>query len=303
MTTFIMGNQFVGLTPGKKEDAIDPKSLEGIFTGPEVHVSEKMPISPKENIREDWEQLKSSSKLTNNPEDAKALKPSNAGSETYYGGTDINSTNKPGIFDPEFKFKESEFTEHTIEAGKQRRRKIEERGKPSDEARAEWEQVTAAKTTADVPVTASGIMPNRSAYEPKDLPEVNLDITNKASEKTSQSIQAGKEAASIKEKLDAVLQFKEDSVSDNWEEEALDNITQNASRPMEFAQSPTTAPNFVPQTPSTDNPLAGLFPMPADPNEAPEENIRRQSSHLKQKRQRRQDDRSWEMVSKPTRSH
>ena len=56
------------------------------------------------------------------------------------------------------------------------------RGKPSEEAMSEWEQVSQAPTTANTKVTDRGVMPNRSAFSPGELPKVNLPAVNKIME-------------------------------------------------------------------------------------------------------------------------
>jgi len=263
-----------------------------------------MPISAKPNMKENWEQLRPASKMENVADNDRALKPSRAGVATDQGGSDPRLKSNPSIFDSDFKFKEDKYSQHAQEAGRQKRKERSNRGKQSAEARAEWEQVTPAKTTADVPVVHGGVTPNRSALEPGKIPEVKLDLVAKAIKSKEQSRKAGEEAANLKTQMDGIFQKREENVSNNWEQEALDKINTNATRKMSiYKGSIETAPDFVPQTPTGKNPLAGLFAVPADPEKAKEVSIKRDASQLKQERKTRQDDRSWERASLPTKSH
>jgi len=302
MTTCIVGNNIIqsGFTKDKK--VITKEDLKFVFSDGIPKIAELPGLSPKPNLKEDWEQLKPSVPLKNNPEDSKALRPSRGEGETVFGGNGMLNR-KNSIFDSSLEIKEDEYTRHTIEAGDEKRKRHQEKGRPSQEARNEWEDIKPALKTSDVPITSRGITPNRSAFQSAKLPDIKLNFVDKAAKKEAESKKAGEKAADIKRQLDKILLGKEEKISNNWEEEALQKIHKTTNRKIN--SSPLgikTSEDFLPFSEKKDNPLKGIFKVPENPENVVEKNIKRPTEGLKEERKTRKDDRSWETVSTPTKT-
>lgn len=300
MGTHIVGNNLIqaksGLKEGKK---IEQKDFEGIFSDAIPKIADSPGISAKPNLKENWEQVKRSSPLKNNPDDSKTIRPSRGKNETYFGGSGALQGDN-SIFDPEVNIKELEYTKHIREAGKEKKRKQEEKHMPSPESKNEWEQVKPALKTSDVPVTSSGIIPNRSSLKQSELPDIKPKWEQKTIKKEVKSKEAGIKSAEIKSKLDQIAQDREANISNNWEEEALRKIEQASKRKIEVPElGIKIAKAFLPPTPRDNNSLSGIFKVPEDPSKVEEKPIKRDSIGIKEKRKTRSEDRSWEKVLTP----
>jgi len=267
---------------------------------------ENLPHLESVDIKENWEKISQSTSLKarsleSNPEmTSKSIRPSRAAGENNLGGTGILPGMNNTLADPDRigKIKNSEFATQAKAAGKEKRKQKEEKGRNTN-----WEDEVdlVAKTTKDVPVTATGIIPNRSAFQPAPLPEANLNITKKEKIKAKRSAEAGVVAAQMKRQLDAVMQSKKDNISNHWEEEALANINEKmkmkvipGNSGVKIAKDFTSIPS---KQKKTEMSLDGLFAIPENPKTASnEKSIKRDSSVLKEKRATRESDRSWETV-------
>lgn len=313
MTVHLMGNTVIP-TDQERKSKIDPASLKDLFSdgipqiAKEESIKRRTPVKDitPENLRKlesidiknmDWEQVKPAQKIGDTINDMGAIRPARSECETNDGGTGLI----PGAMDSIFeKPQESEFSQHAIAAGKQKREERANRGKPSQEARDEWEVVAKAPNTADVQVTDRGVMPNRSAFEPGEIPKVRISTVEKITAQNKKSAEAGVKAAELKTELDQIMMDKMHKVSNNWEDEAFDKIQETATKKsnvgfekVKFAQDFVT-PEAA-QKKATKN-LDGLFAIPQNPADVPDEKIRRNVDKLRTRRQKREDDRSWEAV-------
>lgn len=318
MSTYIVGDTYIPTTQERK--AIDPKKLEGLFSDGVPQIAKEEPFVRKvrkENItaqdlptlesidiKEIWEKVSPAKHLTNNPEDAKAIRPSRSERETNFGGKSLVPEDVNSIFDASRieNIKDSDYSKHAIAAGKEQRDKKANKGKPSQEARAEWEVVNKAKTTAEVPVTDRGIISNRTAFEPAEIPKVKISSVEKIIAENKKSAEAGLEAAKLKTELDNIMREKNAKMSGNWEDEALGNIQDTMRKKID--STPETivfAKDFTAPPKESDKKmdLNGLFPLPENPAETKETSIKRDVNEIKAQKKTRADDRSWETVGTP----
>jgi hypothetical protein len=302
MTISIMGNNIIQASFPKDKKVITKEDLKCIFSDGIPKIAESPKLSPKPNLKEDWEQLKPSKSLQNNSEDSKTLRPSRGEGETNFGGNGM-LVRKNSIFDSSLEFQEDEYTRHTKEAGDEKRKQRQDRGQPSQEARDEWEDVKPALKTSDIPITSRGITPNRSAFKPAEIPDIKLNFVDKAAKKEAESKKAGEKAADIKRQLDKILFGRENRISNNWEEEALQKINKTTNRKINSSPLDIkTTEDFLPFSQKKDNPLQGLFKVPENPEKVEEKNIKRSTDGLREERVSRKDDRSWETTSLPTKT-
>jgi len=315
--THIVGNTFIPSNQERKP--IDPQKLEGLFSDGVPKIAHEEPLIrtkrvkniTSENlntlesidIKAIWEEIKPARKLSSNPGDGKAIQPSRSSGETNHGGQSIIPQNVNSIFDPDRidNIKNSEFSTHARQAGQEARDRKANKGKPTAEAREEWEIIGKAKTTANTPVTDRGVMPNRTGFQQSEIPHVKIKSVEKIIAQNKQSAKAGQLAAGMKMDLDKIMMEKQNRINNNWEEEALSNIKEATTRKMEtHVESIKFSENFVSEPKKGKNKinLNGLFASPEDPSEGSDPSIKRNSNQLKADIKTRKDDRSWETVSK-----
>lgn len=286
----------------------DEEVLESKFQNKKERAPVKE-ITPKnlnklesQDIKEDWEKIKPASKTSDFVTDMRAIKPSFSEGETNYGGKSTLAGALNSIFNPDAlsETKNSEFTDHVLNAGKEKRKAAEAKiERPRD-----WENNLRAKSSNDLKPAQMGFTPNRSSLEQAPIPKVELQVVAKQKELTKKSIEAGKEAAKIKQAMDELLgkRFEKDANDTRkWEDRMSDKIAENQTReietkPFEFK----LAQDFTSEKGGKTNiDLSGLFKTPENPKEIKEKSIKADLSHLTTKRQKREDDRSWEVVQKP----
>lgn len=316
MSVHLTGHTFIPTNEGEKVK-IDKDNLKGIFSDGVPEIAKESKTERKTPVKEvtpgnlrklesidikdrNWESVKPAKKISESSQDLNAIKPSRSGGESNEANVGMVPGLRESVMANMFTTPEnSDYTNHAIDAGRQRREKIKTKGQPSQEARDEWEVVSPSKTTANTPVTDRGILPNRSALTPGDIPKVKIDSVEKIKEQNKKSAKSGIEAAKLKKELDAIMADKQKSVSNNWEEEALGKIkdiskikVENPVEKVKFAK------DVVRQNPESrkDLNLEGLFSMPQDPKTAKDDQIKRNSEILKEQRKKREDDRSWEVV-------
>lgn len=242
----------------------------------------------------DWEKVKPSKSIGQMENltayDLRTAVPSRASVEHNNGGT--GSLVQEKIIKPKYDFSDS-----IIKESKERKEKRDNRHKRPIESRGEWEQVTKAKTTADVQAGNMGFTPNKSAFSMKEIPKVKVDVIENQKRLSEQSKIAGIQAAKMKNDLDAIMQksMQEKMSGDwSWEKEAQEEIHGAINKQINVNQGTKLSDNMIYKKANTDNDLSGLFSDNV-PN-IKEKDIKRDSSGIKGKRKSRQDDRSWEKV-------
>lgn len=298
-------------------DAIFSHSMDKMTQGieasksenPEDHKRRAKKASKKNGIKESWEEVKSSKKLSmGNPNDLRAITPSRGAVETNNGGAGHLRATMASIFDPDAlsKIKEDEFTQHVVDAGKKKRREKEARLQKSRD----WEDVAPSKTTANTDPTQMGFTPHRTAFKPAPLPEVKVREIEAQKAAKAKSIEAGKEAAVIKSELDRIMMAsmeKRYAGDKKWEEIEADKIAEIHSKEVKtsesgfkFAESGIINPD--PEKRADQKVLAsldGIFSMPPDPKDAPRQDYEadiKKNLRIASNRERRESDRSWETV-------
>jgi hypothetical protein len=309
MGIHIVGDNNIPTESEKKNKKFDPDALKGFFSDGVPKIAKETSsernkqvknINPKDMRKleaidlkdRNWEYLKPSRKIENNPEDSKAIRPSRSEAETIHGVNGMIPGAMSSVFDD---YKESDYTKHVISSGEKKRQDRKNKGKPTAEQRSEWEVPSRAKTTADVPVTDRGIIPNRSAFGPPDLPKVKIKAVDRMQQENRKSAAAGKLAAKIKSEMDKASMERERNISKNWEEEAMSKIQENYKKEINYQPEKIKIANDFTPIPSNKKTfdLNGIFTNPVD---VPEKKIKRNSDILKEKRKKREEDRSWEVV-------
>jgi hypothetical protein len=287
----IFDNQFM-----PKED-----SLKKAKTNSKQRTNVQGFLESKDIKNNDWEQVKPASKITDSPFDVRAVKPSAAGIEDYYGGTGVLPGSGNSIFDPNAmkRKRDNKLTQIVLKDADNKRKEKEERLKGSLEAREEWEVVSKAKSTNDIYAGKMGFTPHRTPYEQQPIKDIKF--TNTINKKNEES---GKRAAELKRALDRSKEKEMDAKYGEgwtWEKEALGNIYDSMNKTEEQKELKNIfAPDYVPFTENKIKPLEGIFSMPEDPASYKEKNLKRDSSALKDERKTRKEDRSWEKVTKPS---
>lgn len=312
------GNLLTGFGSENKKVANIADKLKDIFSVQVVSQpveAEKEQRAPVKNItaknlkhlesidikNNDWEKVSGSTKTTDVVSDLRAIKPSRSEKETDNGGRSTLSNSLNSIFNPTAirEVKNSEFTEHVISSGKEKRKAEKDKMlRPRD-----WENEVRAKTTADMNPAQMGFTPNRSSFEAPAIPKVDLPIVETIKANNKKSAESGKQAAEIITELTKVWNdayVKDANDNRRWEDIQADKIAQAQVREINVQPSGIKlAPEVVKEKlePAKID-LSGVFKMPENPAEAKEQSIKENLEHLKSQRKRREEDRSWEVPSK-----
>lgn len=254
-------------------------------------------------IHEEWQTIKGSNRLSmGNLNDAKTIVPSRSEGETSDGGRGHLRGSMSSLFNPTAieDVRNSEYTDHAIQAGKDKKRKDEER----KAGNREWEVISPAKSTKDAIPSQMGFAPLKSAYSQSPIPEVRISEVEAIKAKNEENRQVGAEALKIRQDTNREAAREYDSKLNDvrrWEDVVYDSITKNQSRDITVAENNIkVAQDFV-REPSkkTNLSLEGLFTIPQNPDDVKKserDDIRRDASHLSSPRTKREDDRSWETV-------
>jgi len=207
---------------------------------------------------------------------------------------------RPSIFNPDpfSNAKNSEFTDHAINTGKERRKAKREKTQKQHEF-----EPSRARNTSEVPASMMGFTPHRTALRPCDLPapeKEHSEITAQR-DRVQQSIKAGEKVAEIyrqrdQEKHQEFLNDANDT--QKWQDHVGDKIKRSYEKDMNTKNDAFNFgnPNEYRER-SYDKDLSKIFKMPPNPEEVKEANIKRKSDHLKDNtRKHRSEDRSWENV-------
>lgn len=206
----------------------------------------------------------------------------------------------PSIFNPDpfSDAKNNEFTDHIIEAGKERRKADREKSRKNHEF-----EPSRAKSTSEIPANMMGFTPHRTALKPSDLPipeKEHSEITAQR-DRVSQSIEAGKKVAEIYRERDQKKheEYLRDANDERkWQDHAADKIVRNYEKDINAKNDAFNFgnPNEYRET-SYKQDLSSIFKSPPSPEEVKESNIKRKSDHLRDStRKHRSEDRSWEDV-------
>ena len=276
---------------------------------PEINKEESRKRGKKKASRS-WEKVEASkpAEMTNTYS-AKSIMPSRAANETNYGGAGQLKGAIASIFNPTASsdVKNDEYTDHVLKAGKKRRKDKE----AQKQRNREWEEITPAKSTSDVHPSELGFTPHRTAFSQKPLPKVKVKEIEDQNRREAQSAQAGIEAAKIKESLDNIFATNyEKELSDDrkWEDIELEKINNARNREVEIKQANKLNSSMNYANVLNPNPekrgdkdisakLAGVFSMPEDPEKANMEPRMKRQNKTANRRQRREEDRSWESIS------
>lgn len=228
--------------------------------------------------------------------------------EISEGGRDMLPPGVNSIFDPNAmeNVKTDEFSQHAIDAGKQKRKDREDRKKrPRD-----WEVEERAKTTADVDPMYMGFTPTRSAFSQQPIPEVKVKEIENIKEQSEKNRQQGIEAAALKTEIDKIFNAQyEKEISDTrrWEEIEAEKIQDTVNKKHGGGKSSVeVAPDFtsLPKKSEGNLDLTGIFKIPENPENyrdadghLRDRDVKRSSDDIKAQRKTRQDDRSWETLS------
>jgi hypothetical protein len=254
-------------------------------------------------IHEDWQTVKTSNKLSmGNLNDSKTIVPSRAEGESSDGGRGHLRGSISSLFNPTASedVRNSEYTDHAIQAGKDRKKKDEDR----KAGNREWEVISAAKNTKDATPSQMGFAPLKSAFSQSPIPEVKISEVEAIKTKREENMQIGAEALKIRQDAnrEAAKEY-DDRLSDKrkWEDVVYDDMAKAQSRNIQVPDSGIrVAQDFVKEpTKNINLSLEGLFPVPQNPKDverSEREDIRRDASHLGSPRIKREDDRSWETV-------
>jgi len=282
-----------------------PDKIEKKARGPikEITVNNLSSLESKDIKNTNWETITPSKKASETVVGINSIHPSRSGIENNYGGSSTLSNSLNSIFNPEAlaSNKNSDFTNHVISAGKEYRKNISKKGKPSRD----WEVEQKSLTTKDISATMMGFTPNKSAFSPSELPKVNIPQIKIIKEQAEKSKEAGIKAAEMKINLDRVMaQSYENQRNDNrrWEDIESEKIYSNQNKEMPIRkENITLAKDFVSdKLPKTKIDLNGIFKVPENPIESKKESsIKKDISDSTQSRGSREDDRSWEKVREP----
>jgi len=286
--------------PSEKSSNINKDSLKNIFSD---GIPKSEDPKPKKNKFSDsikdknWEQVKSSKKSIDFMSDMKSIKPSRTHGDSDIGGPGFSKNLKESIMSNSSNSpKNKEFTKHIISEGNKLKNDKQKKNVLLEESKKQWEIVSKAKTTENLQVKDRGVTPNRSSVKIPDLPKFKIDLFDKIKENNEKSAEAGKKAFDIKRQLDLISKSKKESISDKWEDDALKKINKSvSSKVKEPVEKIKFSKNEINKPIKTDLNLNGLFDFN---KEIKEEKITRNSDHLKQQREKREDDRSWEKVVK-----
>jgi len=257
-----------------------------------------------QDIKDDnWEKVAKSSHLNENEiSDFRAVSAARSPEESNFGGRGHLSKALVSIFNPmaSEEVENDKYTDVVISDAK--RKKIEAETKK--EKNRDWENVSPAANSKNLNPSQMGFTPSRTAWEPIPLEPVKIAEVENIKKKNAENLEAGKQAAQVKTNLDKLFASKwEKDLADNraWEEIVHENIIKTQDRDMEISKESIKfsddfiKPAAIVSKSSTD--LIGLFKLKNDPEDYKEANIKRDVSNLKQKRNHREDDRSWETVS------
>jgi len=232
--------------------------------------------------------------------DSKAIR-NNSGMENTerYDSFSSVPSGKSSILDPEAfnKLQNDEYSQHIIDAGKERRRKEAERGRRDRDF-----EPSRATTTADTNPFFMGFTPMRSALKQDPLvgSQDPIKEVEEVKAKAMNAKIAGEKAAKLKTKLDNVFanKFREEANDDRaWQDRMGDEIENRLKNvKAQKNKTPRVADDFtkVPDKSSMD--LSGVFKNPYAQFENEEKDIKRDSSSIKSKRAKREDDRTWETL-------
>jgi hypothetical protein len=235
-----------------------------------------------------------------------AIKPSRSGLETNEGGRSLlPGPYKNSIFNPDAiaNAKNDKMTDAVINDARLKRKERESRSKRSRD----WEKPSIAQSSKDFKPGQMGYTPNRSAYQQSEFPEVTSPEIEAVRRQSAENEKKAEKAVKIAYELkDIYLDKMEREAKDNrpWEQKKLDEILDIQRKSYSVEKGPVqVARDFVPIDQKIyKNIRAGLneiFTMPENPEEVKKElNIKRKSK-ISDNRKKREDDRSWEKISKP----
>lgn len=235
-----------------------------------------------------------------------SIKPSRSGQETNEGGrSSLPGPHKNSIFNPDAiaNIKNDKMTDAVINDARSKRKERESKGERSRD----WEQPSIAQSSKDFKPGQMGYTPNRSAHQQAELPKVTSPEIEAVKRQSAENAKKAEKAAQIANQLkDIYLNEMDRKANDNrpWEQQKLDEISGVQRKSYSVEKGPAqVARDFVPtEQKISKNIQAGLsevFTMPPNPETAKKEvNIKRKSE-ISDKRKKREDDRSWEKLSKP----
>lgn len=267
----------------------------------QVDESAKQPINGQKST-EDWViALQGSLSSDRIASGSRSVGPSRAGVESnLFGKSILPGNNRNSIFDPDIisKANTDPLSDAIIsDANKQRKERSASRERARD-----WETPSIAQTSKDFSPGQMGYTPNRSSHTLPAMPEVRVPEIEAIKEQSRKNTEQAINAASIKESLNSIfIKGLDDAHNDKrtWEQTKSDDIGTIQGKNYSVEDSNIRiAKDFVPATPkqsNIDDSLSGVFTMPEDPKAV---DIKRKTN-IAEKRTKREDDRSWEKVTKP----
>lgn len=278
-----------GIELSKDGTKFSPEDFKGVFTTG-IPQKSKDRVKPGKKQRDrSWETIDADRSETTS---SKALSKSRSdeGGENDYSGRTTNGNSLEKIFDHQ----ESEFSQHAIDAGRERRLAKEMKKKKNHD----WAVNTKAKTTSDVPATQMGFTPNRSAYQPGQLPSVNIPLVDQMILEESKSAQAGIEAGQMLKEIyqqknaEWEAKMKGDK---NWEDETIDQINSIFSKESNQSSLGIKLADDLVNEPVKKE-VQPEFKELFTTVDGKQKSIKVDLSHLKSRRKSRKDDRSWETI-------
>ncbi len=277
-----------GINLSKDGSSISAEDLKGVFTTG-IPKESKDRVKSKKARDRSWETLSSSKDDNQSSKAINKSRSGDGGEHDQFGRTTLgNSLDK--IFD----YKEDPFSKHAIDAGQKKRTDRELK----KQRNRDWEVESRAKSTADVSATQMGFTPNRSAWEPGKLPEVNIPLVDQMIKDEEKSAQAGLEAQKMISEIYKEKMADWESKINNkttWEEDSVDHINsifakehKNESLGLKLADDLVRESEKKEVRPE----FKELFTTV----DGKQKSIKVDLSHLKSRKKTRKDDRSWETL-------
>lgn len=234
------------------------------------------------------------------------IKPSRSGNETNEGGrASLPGPHKNSIFDPDAitKAKNSKMTDAVINDARDRRKERAAKGERSRD----WEQPSIAQNSKDFKPGQMGYTPNRSVNQQPELPKVTSPEIEAVKKQQAENAKKAQKAAKIANELKQIQMRDMDKAakdSRTWEQQKLDEIARVQNKSYTVGKGVAeVARDFVPteqkKVADVQASLKEVFTMPQNPETAKKESNIKRKSEISEKRKKREDDRSWEKLSKP----